>query len=437
VKEVTYRRYLLVVLTIILAFSYVDRNVFSVVQEQIKIDLHLTDTEVGAINGIGYAIFFGLMGIPIARWADRGDRVAIIVATTGVWSVAVALCGQVGSFVQLFLIRIGVAAGEGGCGPPAMSLIPTHFPRAERPRAAARYLLGGYLGATLGYFLGGWLNQLYGWRRTFLLIGLPGLVLAALAGITLREPRRYKGNSTCDHDLSGGNVHTLGGVIAALWRLGTIRHVLLFYVAWYFCGWGLQMWSPTFFVRIHSMQPAEIGTGLAVAYGSTGLLGSWIGGELASRYARQDERRQLIGASIAFLLEGLLTTSVYLIPDEYVALGVLGLANLFESMAIGPVAASVQTLVAPSMRATAQTLVTVLPNFVGLGLGPLLVGALSDALHPLAGDGGLRYALLALCPGYAWAAFHLWRASYCITRELAIAQREDEVARFLPESMLR
>ncbi len=422
-KPTAYRSYLLILLTVILAFSYVDRNVFSVVQEQIKIDLHLTDTQVGAINGIGYAIFFSLVGIPIARWADRGNRVVIVSITTLVWSVAVAMCGRVGSFVQLFLIRMGVASGEGGCGPPAASLIPSYFNRAERPRAVARYLLGGYLGATIGYFLGGWLNHLYGWRTTFMIIGLPGLGLAALAALTLKEPRRSNPAENISGEVtrSGENQSTIGEVVATLWRLTTLRHVLLFYIAWYFCGWGLQIWSPSFFIRSHGMDTAEIGTAFALAYGTTGLLGSWLGGELASRYAPRNERRQLVGAGSAFLLEGICNASAYVLPNHYLAFAALGLGNLLESMGVGPIAATVQTLVPSHMRATAQTLVTVLPNFIGLGLGPLAIGALSDAMHPFARGESLRYALLILCPGYAWAAWHLWRASRSATRELASA----------------
>lgn len=424
-----YKSYLLIFLTVILAFSYIDRNVLSVVQEAIKLDLHLSDTEVGAINGIGYAVFFSLMGIPIARWADRGDRVAIVAITTGVWSVAVMMCGTAGNFVQLFLIRMGVAAGEGGCGPPATSLIPSYFSRGERPRAVARYLLGGYLGATVGYFLGGWLNAAYGWRRTFMIVGAPGLILAALAALTLREPRRNR-DRIGETEGVGLTLQTsnLREVLVTLYRLTTLRSVLLFYVAWYFAGWGLQLWSPTFFIRSHGLTSADVGTGFALAYGSTGLLGSWWGGELASRYASHRERWQLIGAGAAFFLEGLCNACAYVIPNHNVAFAAIALGNLFESMAVGPIAATVQTLVPPHMRATAQTLVTVLPNFLGLGLGPLAVGAMSDAFQPILGAESLRYALLILCPIYGLAAFYLWRASVSATGELAATLSHVEVA---------
>ena len=161
-RATVYRNYLLTVLLVILAFNYVDRVALGLLLQDIKVDLDLSDTQLGFLSGIAFALFYSVMGIPIARWADRGNRVMIITVTTALWSVAVALCGLAGSFLQLLLIRIGVAVGEAGCIPPAHSLIADYFTRAERPRAVARYMLGGPLSFVIGYFLAGWLNQLCG-----------------------------------------------------------------------------------------------------------------------------------------------------------------------------------------------------------------------------------------------------------------------------------
>jgi MFS family permease len=192
VQATTYRNYLLTSLLVILVFNYVDRLALGVVLQDIKVDLDLTDTQLGFLSGIAFALFYSVMGVPIARWADRGDRVVIIVLCTGLWSVAVLLCGVATSFVQLLLIRVVVAIGEAGCTPPAFSLIADYFNRAERPRAAAIYGLGGPLATIVGFFLAGWLNELYGWRVTFMALGAPGLLLAALAWFTLKEPRRAR-----------------------------------------------------------------------------------------------------------------------------------------------------------------------------------------------------------------------------------------------------
>jgi len=195
-QEGMYRRYLLAVLLLIQAFNAVDGLTLGIVLQNIKLDLHLTDTQLGFLSGIAFALFYGVMGIPIARWADRGNRITIIATTTALWSVAVSLCGVAANFTQLLLIRVFVAVGEAGCIPPAQSLIADYFPRAERPRAIGIYMLGGSVSVVIGYTLAGWLNQLYGWRATFIMIGLPGVALAALARFTLREPRIARSEGT-------------------------------------------------------------------------------------------------------------------------------------------------------------------------------------------------------------------------------------------------
>src|SRR5690349_15063721 len=180
-RKPAYRNYLLGVLSVVLAFNFVDRLALGLMLEAIKVDLHLSDTQLGLLTGIAFALFYSVMGIPIARWADRGNRVTIITVTTALWSVAVALCGMAGSFVQLLLIRVAVAVGEAGCVPPAFSLMADYFSRAERPRATAIYGLGGPLSGIVGFFLAGALYEIYGWRVTFVLLATPGLVLATLA----------------------------------------------------------------------------------------------------------------------------------------------------------------------------------------------------------------------------------------------------------------
>src|SRR5579871_6443149 len=188
-RPATYRKYFLALLLVIFAFNNMERFALGVVLQDLKLDLHLTDTQLGFLSGIAFALFYSVMGIPIARWADRGNRVTIIALTTALWSVAVAACGMATTFLQLLLIRIGVGVGEAGCVPPAHSLISDYFDRAERPKAVGTYWQGTNVSLIIGYFLAGWLNQFYGWRVTFVLLGLPGLILAALAWFTMKDPR--------------------------------------------------------------------------------------------------------------------------------------------------------------------------------------------------------------------------------------------------------
>jgi MFS transporter, Spinster family, sphingosine-1-phosphate transporter len=410
-KEAAYKNYLLIVLLFILAFNYVDRLALGLLLQDIKAALHLSDTQLGFLTGLAFAVFYSVMGVPIARWADRGNRVLIISVTTGLWSAAVALCGWATSFLHLLLIRIGVAVGEAGCVPPAHSLIADYFSRAERPRAVAIYMLGAPLSTFIGFFVAGWLNEIYGWRITFMALGVPGLLLSAVVWLTLREPRRAA-VPAMDATLQP----TVMQVCATLWRNVTFRHLLICFSVKSFFGVGIGNWLPTFFIRSYGLKTGELGTRLAVILGVAGLLGTYWGGALASRHAARNESLQLKALALAFPLVGALWVGIFLSPHYTMALALLGIASVGSAMAFAPVFATIQTLVPNHMRAMSIAVVYLVANLIGMGLGPLVAGALSDAFRPLAGEESLRYALLALCPGYLWAAWHLWRASKTVTR---------------------
>jgi MFS family permease len=414
-----YRHYLLGVLTILLLFNYIDRVALGLLLQDIKVDLNLTDTQLGFLTGIAFALFYSVMGVPIARWADRGNRVLIISLTAIAWSVAVALCGVAHSFVQLLLIRIVVAVGEAGCVPPAFSLLPEYFQRSERPRATAIYGVGGAASFIVSYFLAGWLNELYGWRMTFVLLGAPGLVLAALAWFTLKEPRRTSGWRVAP---APAPQPALTEVCRVLWRSRTFRHLLICLSVLYFFGYGILQWQPAFFVRSYGLGTREIGTWLAMTYGVGGLLGAYLGGEWSVRQAPNDERTQLRAMSLAIVSSGVLSTLVYICPSPYVGFVLVGLAAVGLYTTNGPLLATIQTLVPEHMRAVTFALVYLVANLIGMGLGPLTAGAMSDAFRPWAGDESLRYSLLILAPGYFWCAWHAWRAGDTVAHDLAHAR---------------
>lgn len=409
------RKFLLCVLMVILAFNAVDRLALGLLLQDIKADLSLTDTQLGFVTGIAFALFYAVMGIPIARWADRGNRVAIISITTALWSVAVMLCGMASSFSHLLLIRIAAGVGEAGCIPPAHSLLADYFTRAERPRAVSIYMLGGPLSALIGFFLAGWLNEFYGWRLTFLFLGLPGVALAVLAWLTLSEPRRSAASSQQESPAQPG----LKDVCVTLWGNTTFRHLVFFNSIVCFFGYGIVQWQPTFFVRSHGLQSGELGTWFALIFGLGGLAGTYLGGEWASRCASGNERLQLKAIAAAYSCFGVISVLVYLSPTRHLAFGLMTLATVGGAAAIGPLYATIQTLVPDRMRATAFAIVNLFGNLIGMGLGPLVAGSLSDAFRPWAGEESIRYALLALCPGYVWAAWHLWQASRTVTHDLA------------------
>jgi MFS family permease len=428
--KVAYTSILLTMLTAILLVNFLDRIALGVVLQEIKLDFHLTDTELGLLTGIAFTLFYALMGIPIARWADRGNRVAIIALTTVVWSVAVALSGAARSFVQLMTIRIIAACGEAGCIPSAQSLIGDHFDRAERPRATARYMLGVPLALITGYFATGWLNVFFGWRVTFVIIALPGLLLSLLAWMVLREPRATGGVSLANEGNGDGEMgvehRSLLAVCKILWKNLAFRNLLVGYSVWYFFGYGLLQWTPTFFIRSYGLTTGSIGTWLAIVYGAGGLAGVYLGGQLASRYAARNESLQLRACGVAFILFSIFNACAYLVNDYRTGFILLGVGALGGNMVQGPILATIQSLIQPSMRAISVAVTFLFANLIGMGLGPLAAGALSDVLYPLSGSESLRYALLLLCPGYFWAAWHLWRASGTVAKHIYIGASESD-----------
>jgi predicted MFS family arabinose efflux permease len=412
-----YKRYLLATLITIFAFNFADRVALGIVMQGIKTDLHLSDTELGFVTGIAFALFYAVMGIPLARWADVGNRVTVIFTTTLLWSAMVVLCGEVSSFSQLVVVRIGVAVGEAGCIPTAHSLIADFFTREERPKAAARYVLGGPLALTVGFFAAGWLNQIFGWRSTFVFLGIPGILLGLLARVSLYEPRKREQGLRSSARPTEPTA-TLWQVCRSLWRMRAFRHLLICNSVWFFFGYGILQWQPTFFIRAYHLGTGEIGTWFALIYGVAAGVGIYLGGEWASRYAAGNESLQLKVCAIGFATFALLYFSAFQAPNFYLAVGALALGNLGGSIAQGPVLATFQSLVHPSMRARSIAVVYLFANLIGMGLGPLAVGALSDMLRPTLGNDSLRYALTALSPGYLWAAWHLWQASRTVAGEI-------------------
>lgn len=424
-KAGSYRRYTLAVLMVVLVFNNLDRSAIGLALQSIKAEFALSDTQIGLLTGIAFALFYSVMGIPIARWADRGNRVTVLSLATALWCGMVALCGLAGSFAQLLLIRIGVGVGEAGCLPVAHSLIADYFSRAERPRAVGRFMLGGPLGLVVGYFVAGWLNEWYGWRVAFIALGLPGLLLALLSRLTLMEPR------TARRIEAAGKSREVPGEVPApaplgfretcgmLWRNATFRHLTLYFSVVAFFGYGISQWKPAFFVRSYGLLTGEVGTWFAICYGFAGIVGSYLGGTWASRYAAGNERLQLKAMAAATCGFALVSIWIYIVPSYYVAFALMSLASIGNAAVLGPLFATIQTLIPERTRAMAIATIYLFANLIGMGLGPLGVGALSDVLAPHFGNESLRIALLLLCPGYLWAALHLWCGSRTVERDLA------------------
>jgi predicted MFS family arabinose efflux permease len=421
------RSYLLTLLCAIMIFGYIDRVALAIMLQNMKSDLRLSDTQAGIVTGIAFALFYSLMGIPIARWADRGNRAKIITITVALWSLAVALCSTAASFAQLLLIRVGVAVGEAGCAPPAFSLISDYFSVSERPRAVGRYMLAWPLALLLGSFAAGWLNELYGWRAVFLDLAVPGFCLAALSALTLKEPRRGSRRASQRNpiDVSAVSQRPIKEVLGTLCKSRAYCHLVLAFALSYFFGNGILQWQPAFFMRSYGFHTGEVGSWFAIIYGVGGLLGTYLGGELASRHAGNDQRLQFRGLAVLYAGLAFFGGGVYLVRESGGALGMLAFSAVGAAAVNGPMFAATQTLVPARMRAMSIAVVLFFSNLIGLGLGPLAVGMVSDALRPWLGEESLRYALLSMCPGYFWCAWHLWRAGQTLDPEMS-AETEDD-----------
>jgi MFS family permease len=268
-------------------FNFLDRQIFSILQEAIKTDLHLSDTGIGFLGGFAFAIFYTTLGIPIARLADRHSRSKIIAISLALWSLMTALCGAARGFVTLALARIGVGIGEAGCSPPAHSLIADYFGPRERSTALAVYSLGIPVGAALGNLIGGYENVFLGWREAFYVVGLPGILFAILVAIFLKEPTRGLIEARTESEVS---LPPLGEVARMLWQQRTFRHLCAAFALTSFVLYGTLQWLPTYFIRTYSLDTAKVGAMIALSSGLFSGLSTLVGGLIGDRMAKRDVR---------------------------------------------------------------------------------------------------------------------------------------------------
>ncbi len=406
-------------LLVVYIFNFLDRQIVNILAEPIRLELKLSDTEIGLMTGLAFALFYSILGVPIARYADRSttNRPTLIAGSLAVWSLMTAACGMAGNFAQLLLARIGVGVGEAGCTPAAHSLISDAVPPEKRNSAIAFYGLGVPIGGLLGMVIGGELNDAYGWRMAFLFVGVPGLLLAAFLPFLLREPRRESAALQAAQK-AGPTSIALG---EAFRELGRSRGFILVTIAasfTSFLSYGKGVWVTILFMRSHGLSAAETGWWLGIVAGVSGMVGTWLGGALADRLGALDKRHILSAPAIGMLLAAPLLFLAYWSDDWRVALVLLILPTIFNSLYYGPSYACAQGLVRPEARAVATSVVVFGQNLIGLGLGPLFFGMLSDALKPVAGPDSVRWVLY----GAAWLgiipAFFFWRASLRLKAEL-------------------
>jgi MFS family permease len=404
--SLAYRSYVLGVLVLVYMFNFIDRQIVGILAIPIKADLHLSDSELGLMGGLAFALFYTLLGIPIARLADTVSRIGIMSIALALWSLMTALCGFTHSFVQLFMARVGVGVGEAGGVAPAYSLICDFFPPRERARALSVYSFGIPIGSAAGIVLGGFITSLMSWRMAFFIVGLAGVLITPILRFTIVEPRRGGLDPGSDGQ-EGAAKPSLLEVIAVLARRRSFWGLSLGAASASMMGYGLFFWAPSFLVRsFHlTLLHASLIFGALVLVG--GLLGIWSGGALADRFG--EKRRGMYAlipaiafvATVPFYFAGMLSTTLWVSFIVLLVPTALGLAWL------GPVLAAIQHLVPNNMRATASALFLFINNLIGIGLGTTLLGVVSDAMRMRFGAESLRYAILTGTGFYLIAAAFL------------------------------
>ena len=392
---------MLLTLLVVYIFNFLDRQIVNILAEPIARDLKLSDTQVGLMTGLAFAVFYTFLGLPLARYADkpttnRGKLIAVALAT---WSLMTVLCGLAQTYAQLLLARIGVGVGEAGCTPSAHSLIADKVAPEKRPGAMAFYALGIPVGSLLGMLIGGQLADTLGWRMAFMIVGLPGVFLAVVVWLLIKDQDRpVRGNAT---SLAGQTVaaamrSSAKQILASVKELLQLKAYMLMLLAASACSflsYGKGTWITIYFQRTHGLSPGEVGLWFGVGGGIAGILGTWLGGWLANHFGSIDRRHVVTAPAIGMALAVPLAVLAFMQSDWRIALALLFLPTVFNSFYYGPVFSSVQGLVPLHQRAMASALLLFGQNLIGLGLGPLFFGMLSDWLRPEFGTDSVRYVL--------------------------------------------
>lgn len=390
-----YKWYALTILFIVYVFNFIDRSILSILAESIKLDMGLSDSQLGFMGGLAFALFYTFLGIPIARLADTGGRRNILSVCLALWSGMTALCGYAQNFYQLLAARIGVAVGEAGGSPPSHSMISDLFPPHQRATALGIYALGIPVGTMIGNLAGGWINEAFDWRTAFMVVGVPGVFMALVVRFTMREPTRGAMETVkVEHTTDAPPVSV---VFKYLWSRRSFKYMSLGAALHAFVGYGVGAWIPPMFIRSHEWNTLQIGEAL-FWLGFAGMIGTFTGGYFADKLAVRDVRWYVWLPGIATLCSVPFAAFAYLWHDPVLALIVYAIPYVLNSYYLGPTFSLTQGLVGLRMRALAASILLFVLNLIGMGLGPWFTGILSDVLRAYTdlGTESLRWALVGV-----------------------------------------
>ena len=422
-SEYGYLRYrVLALLSLTYAFSVADRFLLGILLPHIKEELSLNDSLLGLLSGAAFALFYATLGIPLARLADRYSRKFIIAASLAVFSLMTALCGTAVNFATLFLARVGVGVGEAGTTPGSLSLISDFFAKERRSLAMALFTVGANVGLLAGFMMGGYLVVNYGWRQTFVAFGVPGIIIALIIAMALPEPRRGASDGLVMR--AADRSSSLWASVRFLWSQPSYRNMALGFAMMLFVATGVLAWIPSFLDRSHDMAADEVGVSLGLMLGLAGPLGTIVvGGVLADRLSRRDPRWGLWLVSIGALVVCPAYLGMVAAPSGALALAAYFVPALMGAFFQGPTAALTQAVSPVSVRATSGALLLLIGNLIGLGLGPLVIGVLSDVLAPQLGQDSLRYALLVAPVAAIVGAMLYYRATRTLSEDIVRAEK--------------
>ena len=412
-----YRWYVLAILTGVYTFNFIDRQILNILQVPIKAEFDLANWQLGILTGFTFAAFYVVAGIPIAKLADNGNRRNIVTIALAVWSGMTAISGAVFAYWQLLLARIGVAVGEAGGSPPAHSMISDIFKKEERATALSIYSTGINIGGLLGFLLGGWIAEFFGWRLAFLVVGIPGVLYALLFRFTVAEPPRGFAEKIEQTE----DAPTMMETAKILIQRKTFRHMAIAAGLHAFIGYGAASFNPFFWTQNHQLSLGVLGTWLAIA-GLFGAFGTFLGGLTTDKLVARDGRWYLWVPALSTIITLPFYLVMYTWNNTQAVLILQFIPAITFSMYLAPNLALAHGLVGLRMRAMSSAVLFFILNIIGLGLGPFCVGLLSDLLEPSFGIDNVRYSLIIIITIFnVWCVFHYWWASRTVREDLALA----------------
>ena len=417
----SYTRYVLGMLVVVYVFNFIDRQILNILAPLIKADLGISNTQIGLLTGLAFGLFYATLGIPIARLADKYSRVNIISICLAIWSLMTALSGVAQNFWQLLIARIGVGIGEAGGSPPSHSLIADYFPVSERATALGIYALGIPVGVLFGNLAGGWMAEFFGWRWALLLVGVPGILLAIVLKMTVKEPPRGHSEARTQKQ----EQIPFSVVLKTMLGFKAFRQISLGAGTQAFVGYGSIAFMPLFLMETHGMSPGEVGTALGLIIGIAGGAGTFLGGYMADRLGLKDVRWYMWIPAYGFLIAVPTSLAIYYFENIYLILALYVIPAFTSNLYTGPTFGMTQSLAPLAMRASASALLLFIINIIGLVLGPTTVGWLSDTFREsfsMDDSLSLRWALAVCSLVYLLSFIHYWLAARHLKTDLATSR---------------